>query len=197
MLRRHLLKAAALSSVLASVVPFSSAVPLSSAEEAAAPPPIAGFRADYLMELGRLRERTLALAGEIPAPRYASRPAPELHSLGECFAEMTAASRRILIGMDRPAPEAGEPSPEGEKKWVASELATVLDAVESAARETSDEDLEAPFDFLGRRWTTRALFLLLLGQVREGLGHVAAHAEDVGIVPPWLRQKRVSDASDD
>ena len=59
-----------------------------------------------------------------------------------------------------------------------------------------DERLRILF-LLGRRWTVRALFLALLGQSREALGHAAAHAEVLGVPPPWVRLRRASEASID
>ncbi len=155
-----------------------------------------GFRADYLMELERLRARTLALAGEIPADRFAAASDPGVHSLAECFTGLTAASRRILAGMERNVPAAAaEAGSTVEKSRIVGDLTTTLDAVRLAVEQTPEDGLVAPIDFLGRRWTARALFLLLLGQMHEGLGHAVAHAEAAGIEPPWVREKRISEAT--
>ena len=174
------------------------AVARPAAAQDAPAPPRSGFRADYLMELDRLRSRMLALAREVPAERYAARPGPEIHSIAECLGDLAAASRRTLGGMEREVPGAAEErGPAAGKAGVVEELTAVLDAARRAALKTPDEGLEAPWDYLGRRWTTRALFLLLLSQMHEGMGHAAAHAESLGILPPWLRLKRVSEAHDD
>ncbi len=159
-------------------------------------PPSAGFRADYLRELARLRGRALALAGEIPAESYGQ--ATGGHSLAECLSDLAAGSRRILLGMEREVPGAGgRRQAPVDKERVIRDLTAARDGVRRAVEVTPDESLGAPIDFLGRRWTVRALFLLLLGQTHEGLGHAAADAESLGIVPPWLRQKRVAEASED
>lgn len=167
-------------------------------------PPSKGFRADYLMEFARLQARTLALAEEIPAERYADRSGPETHTIAECLIELAAASRRALVGMEREAPAAAEApadaeerEPAADKARIVAELTNVLAAVRQAVEETPDEGLEAPWDYLGRRWTTRALLLLILSQTHEDLGHAAAHAESVGVPPPWVKQRRVSEASVD
>ncbi len=89
------------------------------------------------------------------------------------------------------------PAAGGQKDAVVEELTATLDAIRQAVEATPDESLGAPIDYLGRRWTARALWLLLLGQMHEGLGHAAAHAENLGIVPPWVRQKTAAEASVD
>ncbi len=160
-------------------------------------PPRAGFRADYLMELERLQARMLALAAEVPPAIYAESGGVESHSLAECFTGLAAASRRILLGMEREVHRQSPADSADEKSRIVDDLTATLEAVHAAVEQTPDEGLEAPIDFLGRRWTRRALFLLLLGQMHEGLGHAAAHAESAGIVPPWLREKRSSDANED
>ncbi len=185
-----------------------AAVSLSArADESPATPPVAGFRADYLMEIARLRARTLALVGEVPAASYDQVVGG--HSLAECVGDLTAASRHILRGMGRKLPPDREVA-KGEgaapvnpavaprrRDVLVEDLTATLDAVRRAVEATPDDGLSAPVDYLGRRWTVRALFLLLLGQTHEGLGHAAAHAESLGIVPPWVRQKRIAEADDD
>ncbi len=168
------------------------------AESPAPAPPPSGFRADYLLELARFEERSLALAGEIPAERWSERPGPEIHPPGECFAALAAASRRILAALERPVPAPPEDGGAAAGKAPTVEhLAAVLATARRAVEETPDDGLEAPIDYLGRRWTVRALFLLLLAQGHEGLGHAAALAEVLGIPPPWVKLRRASEASID
>ncbi len=175
-----------------------TALPLAAETQAEAPEaPRDGFRADYLMELERLRARTLALAGEIPAEDLAAAPEAGAHSLAECFAGLTSASRRILAGMAGEEAEIGDIESAIDKPRLVADLTATFDTVRRVVEQTPDEGLEAPIDFLGRRWTARALLLLLLGQMHEGLGHAAAHAEIAGIEPPWTREKRISDESGD
>ena len=209
--------------LLALVAAAVAQTPPAAAEtEPPAPPPAEapkplpkGFRGDYLLELARLEERTLALAREVPAERWTERSGPEVHSLDECLAGIGAASRRILTGMEREAPPApedrGKPAAAGgevgageqddeqedDKTRRLEELAAVFAAVRRAVEETPDDGLELPIDLLGRRWTVRALFLALLGQSREALGPAAAHAEVLGVPPPWIKQRRASEASID
>ncbi len=193
MLHRHRLRTLTVALVLAPAI----AVPARAAGATEAPVPASGFRADYLAEIARLKERTLALAEDVPPASYTVSSA-DRHSIAECLSDLSAASRRILRGMEAQVPAAGEDAEQAvDKASVVKDLTATLDAVRQAAEQTPGEELEAPIDFLGRRWTVRALFLLLLGQMHEGLGHAAADAESLGIVPPWLREKRASDASDD
>ncbi len=199
--RRHF---STLAVVMALALIAGGSPPARAAEPAEKPAsPNSGFRADYLMEIARLRERTLLLAGEIPPESYGQ--AAGGHTLGECLTDMAAASRRILHGMDHEGPPAAgrddavgkaEVAPEAGRR-VVEDLTVTLDAVRRAVEATPEAGLGAPIDFLGRRWTARALLLLLLGQMHEGLGHAAAHAESLGIVPPWVQQKRVGDADED
>ncbi len=186
-------------SLLAAALAVALAALPAMAESPAPAPgsPRAGFRADYLMELDRLRSRTLALAEEIPADRWTAAPDRSGHSLAECFTGLAVASRRILAGMEGEEPAAAEAESAAEKSQIAGDLGAAFDAARRAVEQTPGEGLEAPVDFLGRRWTVRALFLLLLGQMHEGLGHAAAHAESAGIEPPWVKARRISDESGD
>ncbi len=197
MLYRHRYRTPALALALALAITVAAAAPARAAESAEAPAPASGFRADYLAQIARLKLRAMALAEHIPPASYTVSAAGR-HSLAECLSELSAASRRILRGLEAPVPAAGEgPESAAAKVRIIEDLTVTLDAAQQAVEQTPGAGLEAPIDFLGRRWTVRALFLLLLGQMHEGLGHAAAHAESLGIVPPWLREKRASEATDD
>ncbi len=182
----------------AALLVFAAAAAAQTPPAAGIEPAPSGFRADYLRELARLEERTLALAAEIPASRWAESPGPEVHPVGECFATLAAHSRRILVGMERPVPDAlADTQSPADKAPTVEYLTAVLAAARRAVEETPDGGLEAPIDYLGRRWTVRALFLLLLAQTHEGLGHAAALAEVIGVPPPWVKHRRASEATGD
>ena len=98
----------------------------------------------------------------------------------------------------------------GARRHVPEELKTIADkdrlieilqqsgdAIRRAVIETPDEDLELPVDHLGRRWSVRSVFLLLYGQLQEGLGQIATTAECAGVDPPWVRDRRAEAATDD
>ncbi len=155
-----------------------------------------GFRADYLMELDRIESRMLLLARDLPAETYSASAGSEDHTLAGCLTDTVAASRRTLISMHILKMGSDEVRPI-EKDEIVDALAAALAEVRRGVEATSDEDLDLPVDYQGRRWTTRALFLAILTRHAEGLGHASAHADSLGHPPPWVREKRSSDAHDD
>ena len=155
-----------------------------------------GFRADYLMELDRIESRMLLLARDLPEETYAASAGSGDHTLAGCLTDTVASSRRALIGMHLLKIGSDEVRPT-QKNLVVDELAASLAEVRRGIEATSDEALDLPIDYQGRRWTTRALFMAILTRQAEGLGHASAHADSLGHPPPWLREKRMSEAFDD
>ena len=155
-----------------------------------------GFRADYLMELDRIEIRMLLLARDLPEETYSASAGSEDHTLALCLTDSVAASRRTLISMHLLKTGSDEIRPT-EKNTIVDELAESLAEVRRGIETTSDEALDLPVDYQGRRWTTRALFLAILTRHAEGLGHASAHADALGHPPPWVREKRSSDLHDD
>ncbi len=159
---------------------------------------LSGFRLEYLAEIGRFHERAAAMVNQIPEQQLHSRCGDQSPSHAEQISGLLATGYSTLQSLDRELkiqPE--ELKKITDKKRLLTLLDHFADAVRRAVIETADADLNLPIDYLGRRWSVRSIFLLLYGQLQEGLGQISSASRCNGIDPPWVQQQRALEATDD
>ena len=140
----------------------------------------------------------MAMAREIPEESFQWRCTETAPSLAELTSRLAATSYRTLHSLKRErAIRPDELAKITDKEGLLEILGQSVAAVRLAVLETADEDLDLPIDHLGRRWSVRSLFLLLYAQLQEGLGQLAATATCAGIDPPWVKQRRAEQATED
>jgi uncharacterized damage-inducible protein DinB len=157
---------------------------------AAADAPTAGYRAEFLRELADLETKYVRLAEQMPAEKYAWRPAEGVRSVGEVFMHVAAAN----FGLSR---RIGTPSPAGfqgqgyeksttDKAQIVEQLKQSFAHMRAAALKAADADADKTMQWFGGSTITQRGFLVfLVRHAGEHLGQSIAYARVNGIVPPW------------
>jgi hypothetical protein len=161
------------------------------------PAPTAGYRAEFLSELGYFEQRYLRLAEAIPAEKYSWRPAEGVRSIGEVFAHTAAGNVLINRSLEAPLkPGVTYDSDPGtvmknllaianDKEKVIHELKNSFAALRATVLTLGDGDGDKPQKIFGKDTTLRGSFFLVTGTWGEHLGGLIADARMNGIVPPW------------
>jgi uncharacterized damage-inducible protein DinB len=160
------------------------ALPLAAAE-AAAP---TGFRADWLANYDEATKKAIDLAGAIPAPVLAWRPAEGVRSTGAVIGHLALANYFMASFLGAPIPESVDRQLEQSTDPVALRraLAESIAHTRAVVAAMDDAALERKVRFFGGREVTgRELLLIALGHVHEHVGQLIAYARVNGIVPPW------------
>lgn len=168
---------------------FSGAMAQTPAGAPADAPP-AGYRAEFLRELGDLETKFVRLAEQMPADKYAWRPAEGVRSVGEVFMHMAGANFGLTrrIGTASPAgfqPQGYEKSTTDKAKIV-EQLKQSFAHMRGAALKASDADADKTMPWFGGSTITQRGFLVfVVRHAGEHLGQSIAYARVNGIVPPW------------
>jgi hypothetical protein len=161
------------------------------------PAPTAGYRAEFLSELGYFEQRYTRLAEAIPAEKYSWRPAEGVRSIGEVFAHTTGANVLINRSLEAPLkPGVTYDTDSGtvmknlmaianDKEKVIQELKNSFAALRTTVLMLGDGDGDKPQKMFGKDTTLRGSFFLVTGTWGEHLGGLIADARMNGIVPPW------------
>jgi uncharacterized damage-inducible protein DinB len=168
----------------------------------------AGFREEYLGELGYTSKQIVALAEAMPAEKYSWRPGEGVRSVSEVYVHIAAGNFLLLDIAGVPAPRDlyGEIKASAadrvtalskvnrrlettitDKQRLVAMLKQSLDAVRDAFRKAGGADLDKPLKFFGRDSTVRAVYLRILVHINEHMGQSVAYARVNGVVPPWSR----------
>ena len=166
------------------------------AQQAASTPaaPTAGFRAEFLRELGGIEQRFLSLAESIPADKYGWRPGPGVRSVSEVFMHVAGANYNLprLVGTPPPAsfrPQGFDTSVT-EKAKVLETLRQSFDHVRRATLNVADADSDKTLDWMGGKNTYRGIFLFMTRHLGEHLGQAIAYARLNNVVPPWTEERQ-------
>jgi hypothetical protein len=150
----------------------------------------------FIADLDTLQRKFLALAEEIPADKYAWRPAPGVRSVGEAF--MHVASEFYLY---TPLAYGVTPSPvvalnraslqKFESMSSKPEVLTHLKAGYAYARQTLDaidvSALVGVHKFFGADRTILETSFDMTDDLHEHMGQLIAYARMNGIKPPWSK----------
>lgn len=161
-------------------------------EEAA---PTAGFRAEFLSDIGNVERKVMALAEAIPAQAYGWGPAPEVRDTAASFMHMAQANHQIVaaLGIEAPEDVADMEASIRDKQAVMTALEESFAAVRRAVLATPDEDLDSTVAFFGGEWSKRQILSLVSGHCHEHLGQAIVYARSMGVVPPWSRPQPDAD----
>jgi len=165
-------------------------------QQASSPPaaPTAGFRAEFLRELGGIEQRFISLAEMIPADKYNWRPGAGVRSVSEVFMHVAGANYNLprLIGTPPPAgfrPQGFDTSVTDKAK-VLEALRQSFDHLRRAALNVSDADSDKTLDWMGGKNTYRGMLLFMTRHLGEHLGQAIAYARLNNVVPPWTEERQ-------
>lgn len=146
------------------------------------------FLNDFLTVEGRVGDRVVALAREIPAERYGWRPAEGVRSVSEILMHIAAVNLGTARTVGAPMPE-GLPTDFSEvtaKDEVLALLEISYQPVRGAASAMAGADIEKPLP--GIDGVSLGGGMLIFAEHQgEHLGQLVAYARGLGIVPPWSR----------
>jgi uncharacterized damage-inducible protein DinB len=165
--------------------------PAAHAKPAATPAPKqpASFRTELLADLDEVQKKVTDLAAAVPAEKYTWRPAEGVRSVSEVYMHIAGGNYFLVtfLGIQPPADMPKEIESITDKQKVLSELQKSFDHVRTAARNTSDAEMEQTLTMLGNQTTKRGVFVTILNHLHEHLGQSIAYARMNGIVPPWSK----------
>jgi uncharacterized damage-inducible protein DinB len=155
-----------------------------------------GLAAELLADLKEVEEKTVGLAKQIPADRYAWRPGEGVRSVREVLLHVGSDNYFIPTAMGVAAPPAtgitSDFASTGvyekrdlSKEQVVSELQASFDYLEKLLEQTTDEQLAQAVQAWGREATRRRIWLLAVTHLHEHLGQLIAYARTNAIKPPW------------
>jgi uncharacterized damage-inducible protein DinB len=155
----------------------------------AAPKQPASFRTEFLADLDEVQKKVTDLAAAVPADKYTWRPAEGVRSISEVYMHIAGGNYFLVtfLGIQPPADMPKEIESLTDKQKVLSELQKSFDHVRTAAKNTSDTEMEQTLTMLGNQTTKRGVFVTILNHLHEHLGQSIAYARMNGIVPPWSK----------
>jgi uncharacterized damage-inducible protein DinB len=147
-----------------------------------------GLWQGYDGEWGHVSRQLVALAGAIPAEKFAWRPAPGVRSVSEAFMHIAVANF-YLLRVTGPKVPAGM-SPDMEKTVTAKAdvidwLKRSLDAVKTAHAALKPGELQRKVKINGRDADVEGMYLRIIVHANEHMGQLVAYARMNGVVPPW------------
>ncbi len=157
---------------------------------AAADAPTAGYRAEFLRELADLESKFVRLAEQMPAEKYAWRPAEGVRSIGEVFLHVAAANFGLSRRIGTPSPANFQPQTfeksTTDKAQIVDQLKQSFAHMRGAALKASDADADKTMPWFGGSTITQRGFLVfLVRHAGEHLGQSIAYARVNDVVPPW------------
>jgi uncharacterized damage-inducible protein DinB len=166
-----------------------------------AQPAAAGTRTektDYLFVFDHGAKYLNDLAAEIPAEKYAWRPAEGVRSVGEVVQHVAGSVYYLTfaLGVKPPAghpqtmAEAGALEKAATKAEATASLARALAYARTVAENATPEQLTQPVELFGMKINGRTTFMLLSGHMQEHLGQLIAYARANGVVPPWSQAEK-------
>ncbi len=163
---------------------FLPAVALAQNTTRPAPKP-AGFKAEFMVQLDDIEEKTISLAQTIPAEKYSWRPAKGVRSISEVYMHVAGSNYFLptFLGADAPKMDGDPEKNVTRKSEVLAELRRSFDHLRAAA--TNSGDLEGPVKLFGNQTTRRGVLLTIMNHLHEHLGQSIAYARMNGVVPPW------------
>jgi hypothetical protein len=157
-----------------------------------------GLMGDLLKDVAEVETKIVGLAKALPASAYAWTPGKGVRSTGEVFLHVAADNYFIPAAIGIPAPaETGitkeyKTAAAFEKKTMSRE-AIIAEVEKSFAflkksmMSVSDERMEAPLDFFGRKTTGRSAWVTTVTHLHEHLGQLIAYARSNNVTPPWSK----------
>jgi uncharacterized damage-inducible protein DinB len=157
---------------------------------ASADAPTSGYRAEFLQELAGLESKFVRLAEQMPADKYAWRPAEGVRSVGEVFLHVSQANFGLTRRIGTPAPAGFQPQgyekSTTDKARIVDQLKQSFAHMRAAAIKASDADADKTMPwFGGSTITQRAFLVFVVRHAGEHLGQSIAYARMNGVVPPW------------
>lgn len=173
--------------LVAFALAFTLTAPAAFAEHHETEMPKDGFRADFLVDMGRVADKVTSLAEAVPADKYSWAPTPEVRNVAAAYMHLAQSNHQILQGLGVEPPEGVDEMEKNitDKDGVAKALEESFAAVKNTVMGLSDDDLETKVQFFGREWSKRQVLMLIAGHSHEHLGQSIAYARSVGAVPPW------------
>lgn len=183
---------------LRSAAAFSVALALSApalAADAGSPPGPTGFRGDYLLALDRVEKEIVSLEQAMPQAKMTWRPAKGVRSVAEVYLHIAGGIYFFMgaLGHDAPADvQALMKAKTWDSQTNKDEIKTILTNAFAFLRKSLADTSDADFDKtvkmpFGGEWSTRLVFMAVLGHCREHLGQSIAYARTNGVVPPWSK----------
>ena len=156
------------------------------------PPPAAGFRADFLRQLGDAEEKLIALAEATPADKFTWRPAQGVRSVSEVFMHVAGGNYFLstFLGVKPPEGVGRDIEKITDKAKVVETLRQSFAHARRAAEGVSDADLERQVKLFGNDSTFRGVLFLMATHAHEHLGQSIAYARMNGITPPWSARRQ-------
>ena len=152
------------------------------------PPPLAGFRGEFMTQLADVEKKIEDLAQAMPEDKYSWRPMKGVRSVSEVYMHIAGANYLFptFIGVKRP---------EGLEKDLEKNVTTkpkILDALKvsfvhlrEAVMQTPDSTLEKTTKMFGEDATYMGVIFTAALHLHEHLGQSIAYARMNKVVPPW------------
>ena len=155
----------------------------------------AGFRGEFLAQLGDVEKKIVDLAQAVPGEKYSWRPAEGVRSVSEVYMHIAVANYLLMsfIGIKPPEGIRDQEKTVTEKAKVVEMLKKSFDHVRNAAMKTADADLDKPATFFGQETTVRGIFFNAALHMHEHMGQSIAYARSNGVVPPWTMAQQASE----
>lgn len=156
-------------------------------KKTAVPPPVIGFRAEFLANLDEVQEKVLELAESTPAEKFSWRPGRGVRSISEVYMHIAGGNYYLatFLGAETKRTGADLEKNVTRKADVIAELRRSFDHLRNTVHRTSNLDKQVKM--YGRTTTHRAVLLTMLTHVHEHLGQSVAYARMNGVAPPWSR----------
>jgi uncharacterized damage-inducible protein DinB len=152
-------------------------------------PKLAGFRGEFVDDLGDVEDKITQLASSFPAEKYSWRPAAGVRSVSEVFMHIAGAVyfQASFVGAQPPADLPQDFERITDKATVLAELKKSFAWARRVVAAESDADLEKSVNLFGKPATHRYVFTTMLNHMHEHLGQSIAYARMNGVIPPWSR----------
>ena len=170
--------------LFALLVPTLAFARVQNTPRAAAPPPLTGFRAEFVANLDEVQDKLMELAESTPADKYSWRPANDVRSISEVYMHIAGGNYFLATFLGVPSPTNRDLEKTVTRKAdVLIELKKSFDHLRAVAAKTND--LEKQVKMFGNTTSHRGVLVTALSHLHEHLGQSIAYARMNGVVPPW------------
>jgi uncharacterized damage-inducible protein DinB len=178
--------------LLVSALALLLVTPSAARAQSADPSSATGLRKELIGQLADAEQKFVALAGAIPADKYAWRPAVGVRSVSEVFLHTVGANYMFpgMAGVTRKPDIALSRDMETkvtDKAQIVDMLKKSFAHAKQGVMEVPDSRMDAPVNVFGSPSTNRGVLVLMTTHAHEHLGQSIAYARMNGIVPPWSR----------
>lgn len=143
------------------------------------------FVKEFMGQMEFVKGRLTQLAEAMPEGKFVWAPAEGVRNVGEVYSHTAEANFYLTSIIKNEKPDMNRDDKELTKAEIIEMLKSSFDAVNQAAANLTEDDLNREVEAFGMKFSLRNFMITLLNHCHEHLGQGIAYARMNDVTPPW------------